>query len=62
MSEYFLRFDPQEIWVNERIQIDKDLETKKDLTFQQFNELVKGFEHEYSYDEYRNYHRQKTEI
>lgn len=53
MSEYFLRFDKQEIWEEERREIERIFETSPLLSLEEFEKIIEGFGREYDYLEYR---------
>lgn len=59
MSEYFLRFDPEELRAEQRLRIDYTLNTISNLTKSDFNKLIKGFEDDYDYREYTNYYNHR---
>lgn len=52
MSEYFLRFDPEEIRAEQMLRIDYTLNTINNLSKSDFNKLIEGFEDEFNYEEY----------
>lgn len=59
MSEYFLRFDPEEYRTEQMLRIDYTLNTINNLSKTDFNKLIEGFEDEYDYREYTNYYNQR---